>query len=361
MENLKSNIVHIIDRFSAVNFGIWNAAVNTASLLEKSNRFQTYLVFPKTDFQAELKNVKLIPIGELSERTCLETMKIYHFSPENTVIVTHGCWRYPTRWGYCLKKEGFAWMYVPHGMLEPWSMAEKWLKKNIYFRFFEKKFALKSDVVRAVGKPEATALREKFTDVILIPNGVECSCKDSGVETGKTVYLFMARLHHKKGIDLLLDAWKQSSLYRDKRFELRIAGPDDGLLALVESCVGENIRYLGAVYGDRKERELSNADFFILPSHSEGFPTSVLEAMSFGIVPLITVGCNFPEAFLANVAEQISPTVDGIIDGLEKTKQIAKEDYRKLSDSVFSFVKENYSVEIIAQMLESQYRKLLRM
>jgi len=271
--------------------------------------------------------------------------------------MTHGCWQYPTRWGHHLAGLGYRWWYTPHGMLEPWSMQQKRLKKLVYFNLFEKSLIKKADIIRAVGKPEQQNLNRLLgREIHLIPNGIpNLSHIEKKSFDGIRKYLFMARLHHKKGILPLVEAWQSSALSQRKDFELLIAGPDDGELEKLQAFLnhhpGGNIRYLGAVYGEEKKQLLELSHFFLLPSQSEGFPTSVPEAMQYGLIPVISEGCNFPEAIEAKMAIKTGTNVTEIRKSLEETLQIDAKNLDAWSKRIISFAGQNYSLSVISRMM----------
>ena len=176
--------------------------------------------------------------------------------------------------------------------------------------------------------------------------------------------LYMARLHHKKGIIPLVEAWLKSNLLNNERYELIIAGPDDGELANLEKTLPNkttvtNIRYLGAVYGEAKTKLLEQSSFFVLPSHSEGFPTSVLEAMQYGLVPLISSGCNFPEVFEKKLALKTEPNSGEIKTVLNNLSNYTASDLSSWAANCQTFVFENYSLNKIAEQQFNAFTKLI--
>ena len=113
--------------------------------------------------------------------------------------------------------------------------------------------------------------------------------------------LFLARITKEKGIFIALDTFR---LLKDRNynFVMRIVGDGPELLSAKEYCVNKNIPdvlFLGSLSGKELEEEYKNADIYLFPTfHAEGMPTTVLEAMAFGL-PVITrpVGgiCDFFE------------------------------------------------------------------
>jgi len=349
-------VINIVDSVSKVNFGIWNAAIATAHILKNQYDIASEIWFPDI-----IEN----NVDENLFNGCLPR-QIGTFNPiqilknEKSIIVSHGCWQMPTRLAYKLRRKGYPWMYVPHGMLEPWSLQQKALQKKIYYKLIENPLTQNANVIRAVGSPEYNNLKKVYQNVTLIPNGVE----EVNVSIEKSYspirFLFMARLHHKKGIIPLVKAWKNSSISNTNQFHLTIAGPDDGnLMELLHEIKGtSNITYNGAVYDEQKRELLQQSHFYILPSYSEGFPTSVLEAMSYGLIPVITDGCNFPEVFERGNALKITPETSNICRSLDVCSNMEKDEIRRFSRKCQEFINDNYTLQHIAKLQFETLKKL---
>ncbi len=103
--------------------------------------------------------------------------------------------------------------------------------------------------------------------------------------------LFLSRIERAKGILDLLDAF-ESLRKKDDRLHLVIAGDGPDFSQVQERCkargLAESVTLTGLVDDREKIRELyMRSDIFILPSHHEGFPRVLYEAMCFGL-PIIT-------------------------------------------------------------------------
>lgn len=358
-------IINLIDSLTQVNFGIWNAAIATATQLKEIYKVESYIWYPAIENPPAISDVVMTAFAKLDRASLLSALESGEFKPESTLIVTHGCWKFPTRWGAMLKNNGYKWVMVPHGMLEPWSMQQKRVKKLLYFHLIEKRLIIRGDAIRAVGTPESKNLKKLLNrDPVLIPNGIPLI--DTPVphkDHTKINYLFMARLHHKKGVIPMVKAWIASSLANNSKYSLTIAGPDDGELSELTTVLKQhavsNIRYTGAVYNNKKEELLNNCHFYLLPSHSEGFPTSILEAMQYGLIPLITEGCNFPEAFDADLAIKVTPYLSDIQSGLEQTTKLTFEQINHWSSRASNFVNKNYNLQVIAEQQYKLYSVLM--
>ena len=282
---------------------------------------------------------------------------------KNTIIVSHGNWKFPSRLGHRLKKQGWPWIAYPHGMLEPWSMQHKRWKKQLYFHLFENRFLKKADRVVAVGRPEWENLKRQYKNSVLIPNGIAPFEGDIKKDNKKRIFLFLGRLHSKKCPFELASGWIGSSLKNQSSCRLVIAGPDEGEQNRIESLISasgtKNIELAGPVYGEEKQKLLESAHFFLLPSQSEGFPTSILESMTFACVPVFSEGCNFPEAFEKKVAVEVKSDANSIKNTLEEIVTWPNEVLETVGNSAKNFVDQNYSLEHIARLQYDLYTQVL--
>lgn len=358
-------LIHLVDRFDRVNYGIWNAALATADQLQEQYHLQAEMWYPEVGAATDLplpRSVRGRALADLSMEGLGLAIAEAGLDPVVDVIISHGCWRYPTRWGEALRKKGYRWLAVPHGMLESWSMRQKWLRKKVYYYLRELPALHRADAVRAVGDMEFVNLCKVFGDKThCIVNGVEplpASAQerpvDCAAQDGVKRVLFMARLHHKKGILPLVQAWSESRLMGDVKFQLQIAGPDDGELEVLKELLEKlptpvNIEYLGAVYGPQKQQLLQEATYYALPSFSEGFPTSVLEAMQYGAVPLISDGCNFPDVFKHELGYRLSPEVADIRAVLDQLPDIAAAELARKAVGCRDLIGKNYTNDILAR------------
>jgi len=364
MSSIKT-IINLVDQISPVNFGIWHAAIATAGSLNKQFGIESWLIAPYSEQDVDpvqfpdLK-VRSIPGTHLKDARFLFS----DFDKNSTLVVSHGSWQYPTRWGSFAKKSGFVWIYTPHGMLEPWSMNQKWLKKQIYFQLIEKKLAANASLIRAVGRPEYDNLKTIFPKVVHIPNGIyDFDILPLNKPETPIRFLYLARLHHKKGIIPLLNAWLTSEPGKSNKHELVIAGTDDGeqkkIEALISTFQPNNVRFVGPRFGKDKTDLILQSHFYVLPSKSEGFPTSVVEAMGGGLIPIITEGCNFPEAFENNLAIKTSPIEMDILNALNLAFSLSLAEIHTRSINAQTFVKAQYAWSEIASHQKTVFEKLL--
>lgn len=99
------------------------------------------------------------------------------------------------------------------------------------------------------------------------------------------VVVFMGRVDVMKGVQYLLEAWKKANLPKDAILYVCGRHPRGAAEILSYFKDLENVRYPGFV---NPREYFQKADVFVLPTLSEGFPKSVLEAMSYGLPGIVT-------------------------------------------------------------------------
>lgn len=156
--------------------------------------------------------------------------------------------------------------------------------------------------------------------------------KDFRIENKKesSAILFLTRIETYKGIFTTLEAFKIVEL-KFPSATLTIAG-DGTQLEQAKKFVQENnlknVQFLGNISGEILSKTFSNSAIYILPSHGEGMPTSVLEAMAFGL-PIISRPVGglvdfFEEDKMGYLIESLDPNeyADKIVQLLENNQKI---------------------------------------
>ncbi len=118
-------------------------------------------------------------------------------------------------------------------------------------------------------------------------------------DAGYKLVLFMGRLTLQKGPDYLLKAAKRVLEYDDKVMFV-IAGAGDMERALVRQAaelgIGDNVLFPGFLRGAEQHEACALADLFVMPSVSEPFGLSALEAMRLGVPALVSKQSGIAEA-----------------------------------------------------------------
>lgn len=214
-------------------------------------------------------------------------------SLEPEVIHSHGIWLYHQLVAYrYAAATGTPLIVSPRGMLEPWAFRHSRFKKLPLWWLYEKRGLQSASVLHATSQQEAESFRalRLTAPIAVIPNGVDLPEWGSpSTGDGKTA-LFLSRIHAKKGLLNLVEAWR---IVRPSGWKVIIAGPDENdherevRDAVQRAGLGDFFEFVGPVYGEGKSCLYRRANLFILPSFSENFGNVVAEALSYG-VPVIT-------------------------------------------------------------------------
>lgn len=214
------------------------------------------------------------------------------------------------------------------GMLEPWAMNHRRWKKYIAWQLYQRRDLRRADCHHATAETEAEHIRRLGLDVpiCVIPNGVDVpesrpgrASKRYETRGERRTALFLGRIHPKKGLLMLIDAWAR---VRPVGWHLKIIGPDElGHRTELENAVTatglrDMISFAGPVDGEAKRSAFFDADLFILPTHSENFGMVIAEALAHGLPVLTTTGAPWSMLPERGCGWWVDATVDGIVKGL---------------------------------------------
>ena len=124
--------------------------------------------------------------------------------------------------------------------------------------------------------------------------------------------------------------------------------------------IASHTRFLGYLHGDEKIRVFTESDIFILPSYSEGFPITMLEAMAAGLPVIATSVGAIPEVieegkngFLIGVGDYHALAQKILI--LAKDKKLR----RKMATNNISKIRKLYDRTIVMRKIDNLYAELL--
>lgn len=284
----------------------------------------------------------------------------------------HGLWETSTLAASLMARQtGIPYVISPHGMLEPWALANKRRKKQVYASLFERRNLDGAACVHALTRAEALDCR-RFGykgPIAIIPNGIDIPLTyDASLfrarfprVKGKRVLLFLGRVHYKKGVDLLLHAWARiSEKYPD--VVLVIAGPDsEGTVAkvarlLVTLNISSRVLFTDMLKGSAKWSALAASDYFVLPSYSEGLSVATLEALGCGLPVIISEQCNLPQVAEAGAGWQVKTDVDELTQTLTIALSIPPTTYATMSAHAETLARQNFGWQRVTECMGQLYR-----
>jgi glycosyltransferase involved in cell wall biosynthesis len=174
----------------------------------------------------------------------------------------------------------------------------------------------------------------------------------------------LGRINWKKGLDILAKAYGRIARQREDVHLLIVGNDESGYEKRVkrwlkEERVLDKVTFTGMLTGKEKLRAYTASDIFVLPSYSENFGMSVIEAMACGIPVVISDQVGIHREVSANNAgvivecneESVGKGVKSILDN----KNFAEE----LSFNAKKMVREYYSIDNVADKMIETYRQIL--
>ena len=229
-------------------------------------------------------------------------------------MVMHGIWTFPgVALRFAARRAAKPYGIFVHGALDPWfdrKYPAKHLKKMLYWPL---QYVVLRDALAVFFTAESerdlakVSFRPNKWNGVVVPFGINDPEEGGGDPAGQieTFYrrfpelrarrflLFLARIHPKKGCDLLVEAFgRLAASARD--LDLVIAGPDQmGTQAKLQRMaeqfgIAGRVHWPGFIDGDLKWGALRACDAFVLSSHSENFGVAVVEALAVGRPVLIS-------------------------------------------------------------------------
>lgn len=178
----------------------------------------------------------------------------------------------------------------------------------------------------------------------------------------QTTILFFSRIHPKKGVDLLIDAFLACAT-KAPDVGLLIAGIaqdaafEDFLRQKINrSDFADRIIFTTDFSGEKARAVFRQSDIFALPSHQEGFSMAILEAMALEKPLLITDRCHLPEVSQSwNCGVVVQDDISGIIEGLNELLSLRPDELRNMGQNGRRVVERNFSWDAVASKLTHLY------
>jgi glycosyltransferase involved in cell wall biosynthesis len=294
------------------------------------------------------------------------------------LIIVHGIWQYHNYAVYKairnLKKDGKQVpkvVIMPHGMLDPYfqktpSRIFKSWRNEIVWRMTEARAINAADAILFTCEEEKELARHTFKGYypkkeinveygIQFPQAYVPAMKEAFYLTcpilGEHPYwLFLSRIHPKKGIDVLIKAYLQLALKFPHLPHLVIAGSLDYKYAMKMIQLANNhpqIHFSGMLKGDAKWGAFYHCDAFVLPSHQENFGIAVAEAMACKKTVVITKHINIWQEINQGGGCILfaDNDVDSIYTTLENLGKMSQSQLELIGNNAYEIFMEHFYIE----------------
>lgn len=273
------------------------------------------------------------------------------------IVHINGIWS-PQNWAFqkAAQKLGIKVIVSPHGMLEPWILAHNPFKKKIALFLYQKKALQKSVCLHATAQMEAENIKALGykNPIHIIPNGIYLNDVTAMKEHyGTRKMVFLSRIHPKKGIEILLEAWENCNT-AGWTLEIAGTGEENYIESLKQKSENlKNVHFVGAKYGRDKWNFLRSADVMVLPTHSENFGIVVAEALAVGVPVITTHGTPWEDLEIHKCGWWIDLSVKNLEKTLVKVFDAPPIQLESMGNQGRKLVHEKYDIKAIgAKMVE---------
>lgn len=305
------------------------------------------------------------------------------------VVVVNCIWQYNAVAAHrALAGTGIPYIVFAHGMLDPYFKNRfplKHLKKVLYWWALLQRILREAHSVCFTCEDEKILARQSFSryqvNETVVPYGTfgpDGAMEDAAEDflakwphlRGKRLALTLGRIHPKKAIDILIQAFA-GTLAKDSAWHLVIAGPDEtGWQKELEKLADElglsdRITWSGMLKGKLKWGAFMASEIFVLPSHQENFGIVVAEALSCSLPVILSNKVNiWREVVNCGAGFAGDDTVEGTEASLERWSELAPAEIstvrarsKKCFDEFFNFtVTSRKLLEIVERVAQSNPR-----
>ncbi len=296
-------------------------------------------------------------------------------------VVVEGLWQY---FNIAVRKAAAGrvpYAVFSHGMLDPWFKKQyplKHLKKSAYWLPFQYPVLRDATSVLFTTDIERQLATESFWPHrwhgVVVPFGIAPAPDETPAQLerffaavpgvrGRRFVLFLARLHEKKGCDLLVEAYARvAGQYPE--VDLVMAGPDaDGLQKQLEGMarkykIENRIHWSGMLQGETKWGAFHACEAFVLPSHQENFGVAVAEALACSKPVLISDKVNIWDGIKADGAGLVdTDTADGAERILRSWLEMDGEQRRAMSRRAQACYERRFSMSRCAEAIRQVFAR----
>lgn len=278
-----------------------------------------------------------------------------------------GVWQYPT---YAIadiaKANKRPYIITPRGMLYPQDIQ----KSNKFFKLLSLKWRLLNDLnkaacVQVTCKEEMEHCRNLgvTSPIAIIPNPIEIKEYNEKKEDNIFRLGYLGRLSPRKNVESLIYAFHDLGELTKNAELLIIGGGDEKYESFLKNEVKRlnlnNVKFTGFLSGKEKDQAIASISVLAMPSEFENLGNVILEGLIRGIPCIATKGAPWEELDTYKCGWWIDFNQQAITQAVKDSISITQDTRNIMGENGRLLIKQNYSINTIAQKMESLYNWIL--
>ena len=369
------HVIHVVRDLEKSSGGLTRAVVQLVEALSDQGVTVSLCYQDRAGEIVDVQeSVRRVPVAAanivdrvLAGRNLVKKLKPIVDNGEPVVCHLHGLWDGMTyaasTWA---QRAGIPYVWSVHGMLEPWALQQGRLKKRLSLALYHQRCLENAKRLHATAEMEGKNLLSvlRHSELIVVPNGIpKTSDPNPNLrEKSPKVALFLSRVHPKKGLDLLIEAW---SRLRPADWVCEIVGPGDaGYIEELKKRVSDKnlqsfMRFFPPMEDDEKWLAYQRASLFVLPTYSENFGIVVAESLAMGTPVLTTTGTPWSSLLEHGCGWYIKPEIDSLETTLRSVFENNLETFEEMGRRGREFATANFEWGAISQQFIDCYEGCL--
>jgi glycosyltransferase involved in cell wall biosynthesis len=357
-----------VAQIAAAGTGLWHADLFTTDYIESSadtllvDDFPGHVNVSPSSSHSILGGLSMV--AGISRHYRTQLLRGVH--PD--IVHIHGVWSpYLAAFALTAARHGIPFIVAPHGMLEPWSLGVRTTRKSFAMKVYQRRILSRASAIHATSKMEADNLRRlgiSDVPVFVVPNSVALPPPARGEilsAHGKKVLLFLSRIHEKKGLDMLLQAWNET---RPPDWRLLIVG--SGEQKYVERLKGfctehdvPDVEFKSHVEGAVRESLFRHASAFVLPTYSENFGNAVAEALIRGLPVITTTGTPWSDVIEHQCGWYIPPILGELKRVITEATATDERTLARMGARGRDYATAHFTLPVVRERLLNMYRSAI--
>ena len=363
-------ILQTIAGFGAHSGGTSTCTYDLLSAMHNIGYYVDLMTIQSNDLMGDGEEwIKALPNDAITPYGYSSNMNEFLGQSDYDLYHTNGMWMHCNH-ETCVaaRRKGKPYIITPHGMLYPQALARSsWKKKLLLAVGGVSKDLRSAACIHATCKEEMEHYRAlKYKNpVAVIPNPVPTPdfVREIWRENSVKRIGFLGRLHPRKNVETLLDAWIMLA-NKVKNAQLVIMGKGDDvyeqmLKDKVRQHNMQNVEFAGFVTGREKFEKLASLTALCVPSDFEDFGMIVTEALSVGTPVIASQGTPWQDLESYHCGYWLNNDTQTIAKAIMKMFGLPSSELFQMGENGKRLVENKYKDTQVAAMMKRLYEWIL--